>query len=155
MGRGAGHGSPLLRHNQFVGVVGGNILNGEHLNKIVWALAGNGSGGGKADGGGLRIVATLLFHEHVVCLQRIVRGGQRRNGRTKRFLLLPTVKIRPGSAPSGVERVAGKGIPHAVETQDDRRRHQICAECSPLLRSLGPMSSHRCCGQFPNYPNIP
>ena len=51
---------------------GGNIINGEHLDNLVRALAGNGSGGGKAEGGGLIIAAMLLFHEHVICLQRIV-----------------------------------------------------------------------------------
>ena len=75
-----GHGSLSLRHDKFVGVVGGNILNGEHLEKIVGALAGDGSGGGKAEGGGLRISAMLLFHEHVICLQRIVVC----QGRTKK-----------------------------------------------------------------------
>ena len=50
----------------------GEILNGEHLDKIVRGLAGNGSGGSKAKGGGLRIAATLFFHEYVICLQRIV-----------------------------------------------------------------------------------
>ena len=84
-----------------MGVVGGNILNGEHLDKIVGALAGDGSGGGKFEGGGLRIAAMLLFHEHVIFLQGSlrVRGGQRRNGRTNRFPMLLTVTIRPGSAP--------------------------------------------------------
>ena len=64
----------MLMHDQFVGVVGGNILNGEHLDKIVWVLAGDGSGGGgrNTNGGGLRITATLFFHKHVICLQRIV-----------------------------------------------------------------------------------
>ena len=82
-GGGGGHGSPLLSHNPFVGVVGGNILNGEHLNKIVGVLAGDSSGGGKAKGGGLRISATLFFHKHVICLQRIVVC----QGRTTKKLL--------------------------------------------------------------------
>ena len=63
-----------------MGVVGGDILNEEHLNKIVGELAGNVSGGGKAEGRGLRIAATLFFHENVICLQRIVV----RQGRTKK-----------------------------------------------------------------------
>ena len=79
-GSGGGHGSPSLSHNQFVGVVGGNILNGEHLDKIVGALAGDGSGGGKAKGGGLCIAVTLFFHKHFICLQRIVV----RQGRTNK-----------------------------------------------------------------------
>ena len=33
---------------------------------------GNGSGGGKAKGGGLCIADTLFFHEYFICLQSIV-----------------------------------------------------------------------------------
>ena len=65
-GRGGGNGSPSLRHDHFVEVVGENILNGEHLEKIVGALVGDVSGGGKAKGGRLRIAATLFFHEHAI-----------------------------------------------------------------------------------------
>ena len=61
---------------------GGNILNGEHHDKIFWALAGDGSGGGKAKGGGLRIAAAQFFHEHVICLQIIiVLQGSKNNKR--------------------------------------------------------------------------
>ena len=56
MGRGCGHGYPSLRHDQFVVVVWGDILNREHLDKIFRALAGDGSGDGKAKGGGGGIV---------------------------------------------------------------------------------------------------
>ena len=80
MGRRVWDGSPSLRQYKFVGVVRGNILNGEHLDKIVGSLAGYGSVGGKAKGRGLRIAATLFFHEHIICLQRIVV----RQGRTKK-----------------------------------------------------------------------
>ena len=52
----------LLRQDQFVGVVGGNILNGKQLDNLVGALAGDGISGGKYKGGGLRIAATLFFH---------------------------------------------------------------------------------------------
>ena len=52
--------------------MGGDILNGDHLEKIVRAIAGYSSGGGKAKGVGLRIADKLFFHEHVICLQRIV-----------------------------------------------------------------------------------
>ena len=51
MGWGGGDGSPSLRQDQFVGVVGGGILNGEYLDKIGRALAGDGIGDGKAKGG--------------------------------------------------------------------------------------------------------
>ena len=50
MGQRGGHGYPLLRHDQYVRVVVGNILNGEHLDKIVGALAGDGRNGGKTKG---------------------------------------------------------------------------------------------------------
>ena len=46
-----------------MGVVGGNILDGEHLNNLVGAIAGDGSGSGKAEGGGLHIAVMLFFHE--------------------------------------------------------------------------------------------
>ena len=52
MGRGVGDGSPSLRQDQFVGVVGGTIINGDHLKNLVGALAGDGSGGDKAEGEG-------------------------------------------------------------------------------------------------------
>ena len=57
--------------------LGGDILNGEHLNNLVGALAGDGSGGGKAEGGGLRISATLFFHERFICIQRIFVSQRR------------------------------------------------------------------------------
>ena len=62
--------------------MGGGIIDGEHLNNLVGELVGNGGGGGKAEGGGggLRIAATLSFHEHGICLQRIVVC----QGRTKK-----------------------------------------------------------------------
>ena len=72
MGQGGGDCYPSLRHDQFVGVVGGNILNGEHLNKITGVLAGDGSGGGKAKREELRISATLFVHEHIICIQRMI-----------------------------------------------------------------------------------
>ena len=95
-GRGGGDSCPLMRQDQFLGVMRGTILNGEHLDNLVGELAGDGISRGKAKGGGLRIAVTLFFYEHVLSC---VRGGQRRNGQTKRFLMLPTVTIRPGSAP--------------------------------------------------------
>ena len=51
---------------------GAGILNREHLENLVGALAGNGSGDSKAEGGWLRIAAKLFFHEHVILLRRIV-----------------------------------------------------------------------------------
>ena len=157
-GSGGEHVYLLLRHDQFVGVVGGNILNGDHLDKIVAALAGDGSGGGKANEGGLRIDATLLFHEHVICLQRIVvRQGRTNKKRSDKAIPAATNGDDPSRVcpPLRVERVAGEGIPHAVEMRDDRRGRQTCADCSPSLRRLGHLPSPRCGDQLPNSPNIP
>ena len=80
MGLVGGGGSPSLRQDQFVQVMGGDTLNGEYLDNLVGVLAGDGSGGGKTEGEGLIIAATLFFHEHAICLQRIVV----RQGRTKK-----------------------------------------------------------------------
>ena len=58
------------------------------------------------------------------------------------------------SAPPRVERVAGEGIPYAVETRHNRRGRKTCTDCSPLLRRLRPLPSPRCPSQLPNYPSI-
>ena len=42
MSWGGGDGYPTLRQDQFVGVMGGNILDVEHLENLVGALAGDG-----------------------------------------------------------------------------------------------------------------
>ena len=124
MGQGVGDGSPSLRQDQFVGVVGGNIVNGEHLDNLVGALAGNCSGGGKAKGGELRIADTLLFHEHVICLQRIVvRQGRKKKKRSDKAIPAATNSDDPSRIcplRQG-ERVAGEGIPYAVAMPDDHR----------------------------------
>ena len=66
---------------------GRGIHNGEHLEKIVRTLASDGSGGGKAKGGELRIADTLFFHEHVICLQRIVVcQGRTNNKRSEKVI---------------------------------------------------------------------
>ena len=124
-----------------MGVVGGNIINGDHLKNLVGALAGDGSGGDKAEGGGLIISATLLFHEHVICLQRIVvRQGRTKKKRSDKAIPAATNSDDPSRIcpplPRQGERVAGEWIPHAVAMQDDRRGRQTCAECSPSLRRL-------------------
>ena len=96
MGQGVGDGSPSLRQDQFMGVVGGGIINGGHLDNLVGALAGNGSGGGKAKEGGLIIAATLFFHEHVICLQRIVvRQGRKKNKRLDKAIPAATNSDNP------------------------------------------------------------
>ena len=132
MGQGGGHGSPSLRHDQFVGVVGGNILNGEHLEKIVGALAGNVSGGSKAEGGGLNIAATLFFHEHVICLQRIV-VSQGRTKKKKSEKVIPAATN--GDNPSRIcppvgwrgwmERGSHMLLPHGTITADSRHARTV------------------------------
>ena len=69
--------------------------------------------------------------------------------------VLSHVRICPWSAPTRVERVAGEGIPHAVETQQNRRGQKTCADCSLSLRRRGPLPSPRCRVQLPNYPSLP
>ena len=118
---------------------GGNILNGEHLDNLVRALSGDGGGSGKAEGGGLHIAATLFFHEHAVCLQSIVmRKGRKKKKRSDNAILSATNGENPSwiCPPQWAERVAGKGIPHAVAAQDNLRGRHKCAEHSPLLRGL-------------------
>ena len=74
---------------------------------------------------------------------------------TPRTSSLSQVMIRPGSSPLRLERVAREGIPHAVETRNNRRGQKTCTDCSLLLRRLRPLPSPRCPSQFPNYPSIP
>ena len=130
MGRRGGDGSPSLRQDQFMGVVGGNILNGEHLDNLVGALAGNGSGGGKAEGGGLRIAATLFFHENVICLQRIVVcQGKTKKKRSDKGIPAAT----NGDDPSRIPPHAGRRVwlergscmlfPRRTITADGRHAH--------------------------------
>ena len=107
--------------------------------KIVGALAGDDSGYGKAEGGGLRIAVTLFFNEHVICLQRIVvRQGRTKKKRSDKAIPAATNSDDPSRIcpPRGVERVAEEGILHAVATRDNSRERQTCAECSPSLRRL-------------------
>ena len=139
MSQRGGDGSPSLRQDQFVGVVGGKILNREHLDNLVRALSGNVSGGGKAEGGGLRISVTIFFQEHVICLQRIfVRQGRTNKKRSDKAITAATNGDDPSRIcpPLRAERVAGEGIPHDVAARDDSRGRQTCTECSPSLRRL-------------------
>lgn len=63
--------SALLTQDQFVGVSGGNIFDEVHLKSFISALLAE-------DASDCRIAATLFFHEHVVCLHRLVlRQGVR------------------------------------------------------------------------------
>ena len=76
----------------------------KHLDKIVGALAGDDSGGGKSKGGGLHIDAALLFQEHVICLQRvIVRQGKTKKKRWDKAITAAT----NGDDPSRVYPPAG------------------------------------------------
>ena len=105
MGCRGGDGSPSLRQDQFVGVVAGSILDEEHLDNLVRALAGHGSCGGKAEGKGLRIAATLFFQEPAICLQRIVvRQGRTKKKRSDNAILAAT----NGDNPSRICPPAGR-----------------------------------------------
>ena len=59
----------FLLQNQFVTVVGGNILNDQHLNELIDALTNSQT----TSLCGKRIGATLFFQEHVVAIHRIHR----------------------------------------------------------------------------------
>ncbi len=59
----------FLLQNQFVTVVGGNILNDQHLNELIDALKSSQT----PSLYGKRIGATLFFHEHVIAIHRIHR----------------------------------------------------------------------------------
>ena len=139
MGQGGGHGSPSLSHDQFVGVVGGDILNGGNLGKIFGEPVGDGSGGGKAKGGGLRIAAMLFFHEHVICLQKIVVC----HGRTKKKRLDKSIPAATnGDDPSRIcppagwirwlERVSRIMLPRGTIAADGRHARNVlcCSDAS-------------------------
>ena len=74
---------------------------------------------------------------------------------TPRTSSLSQVTIRHGSAPLQVEKVAGEGILHAIETRNNRRGRNTCVDCYPLFRRLGPLPSPSCPGELPNSPSIP
>ena len=96
----------MLRQDHFVGVVGGNIFDGEHLDNLVRALAGDCSDGGKAKGIGLRIAATIFFYEHFILLQRIVVS----QGRTKKKRSDKAIPAATnGDDPSRIWSTAGRG----------------------------------------------
>ena len=132
MVQGCGYGSPLLSHDQFVGVLGGKILDEEHLNNLVGALASDGSGGVKADWGGLRIAATLFFHKHVICLQRIVvRQGRTNKKRSDKAIPADTnsenlSRICP---PTGwrewLEKLSHMLLPRGTIAEDGRHARNI------------------------------
>ena len=112
---------------------GGDILNGEHINNLVGVLAGDGSSVG------VRISATLFFHNYVTCLQRIVvRQGSKNKKRSDKSIPAATNVDDPSwiCPPRQAERLAGEGIPHAFAALYDSRGRQTCAECSPYLRRL-------------------
>ena len=144
MGRKGGDGTPSLRHDQFVGVVGGGgILNGEHLNNLIGTLAGDGSCGGKAEGRGLRIAATLFFHENVICLQRIVvRQGRTKNKWSDKAIPDATngnnpSRICPPSDWRGwLERVSRMLLPRMKIAADGRHARNFSVAQIPLTTSL-------------------
>ena len=63
--------SALLSQDQFVGVSGGNIFDEVHLKSFV-DLLGSVHRPSAKDAADRQIAATLFFHEHVVCLHRLV-----------------------------------------------------------------------------------
>ena len=142
MGRGGGDGYPSLRQDQFVGVVRGNILNGEHLNNLVGALAGDSRGGGKAEGGGLRISATLFFHEHFIYLQRIaVHQGRIKKKRSYKAIPAATNCDSPSRIclPAGrrgwLERGSHILLPCGTITVDGRHVRNVlrCSDASDYI----------------------
>ena len=98
---GGGHGSPSLRHDQFVGVVGENIFNREHLKIKLGRQWARAAAAARPRGEGCESLPHYSFTSvsYASKVLLCVRGGQRRNGQTKRFPLLPTVMIRQRSDP--------------------------------------------------------
>ena len=116
------------------------------------------AGGQIWDGSSPLVAAGITVSEHFICLQRIVvRQERTKKKRSDTVIPAATNGDDPSQIfpPRGVERVAGEGIPHAVETRDNLCRWQTCTDCSPLLRRLRPLPSPRCRSQFPNSPNLP
>jgi len=67
----------LMTQDQFVTVRGGNILDEDHFNSFIMALV---KGASKADSlpdhdSNRKTAATLFFHEHVICILMLQRGG--------------------------------------------------------------------------------
>ena len=85
MGRGDGHGSMSLRHDQFLGVVGGIILNREHINKIDGAQRATAAAAARTRGEGCASLPRSYFMSMSYASKGLlcVRGGQRRNGQKK------------------------------------------------------------------------
>ena len=135
-----GDGSPSLKKDQSVGIVGGNILKGEHFNNLVGALSGDGSSGAKAEGGGLHIAATLFFHEYVICLQSIVmRQGSTKKKRSDKAIPAATNGDDPSRIfppPDGrrgwLERGYHMLLPHGMIAADGRhaRNFLSCLDAS-------------------------
>ena len=140
MVRGGVYGSPSLRQDQFVGVVRGNILDEEHLENLVRALAGDGSGNGKSEGG--RGVAHFCHALHSRSCHMPPKDC-RASGEDKEETVgkrdprrYQGQKSVPDLPPRRAEREAEDGSLHYVAVQDNRRRRQTCAECSLYLRRL-------------------
>ena len=88
-------------------IVERNILDGEHLDNLAGALAGNISGSSKAKGGGCcaslpRYSFTSMSYASKVL--SCVRRGKRRKGRTMRLPKLTMATIRPGPDPPAGRR---------------------------------------------------
>ena len=145
MGQGGRHGSSSLRHNgrtkRFPLLPPETIRPGSspHAGWRGWLERGS----------------KVLFKCGTISYRTANMRGLFSVAQTPRNSALSQVTIRPGSAPPRVERVAGEGILHSVETQHGRCGRKTCADCSPSLKRLGPLPSPRCRGQFPNYPSLP
>ena len=145
MGQGGGHGSPSLRHN-------GRTKRFPLLPTVTIRPGSSPHAGWR---GWLERRSKMLLKCGTVTYWTADMRGLFSVVQTPRTSVLSQVTIRPGSFPPRVERVAGEGIPHAVETRHDRRRRKTCADCSLSLRRLGPLPSPRCRGQLPNSPSLP
>jgi len=78
----------LLHQSQFVSVCGGNILDDNHLGSFLRTLVGNdvdtSDAAAETSNDNVPVVsrqvaATLFFHEHVVCLHRLVVKRRKRS----------------------------------------------------------------------------
>ena len=145
MDKGGAHGSPSLRHNgrtkRFLMLPTVTVCPGSapSMGWIGWLERGS----------------HMMLNCGTITYRMENMRGLFSVAQTPRTSTLSEVMIRPGYVPPRVERVDGEGILHAVETRHNRRGWKTCADCSPSLRRLGPLTSPRCRGQLPNYPSLP
>ena len=128
----------------------GTSSMGSTSKKIVGALAGDGSGGKKAKGGGLCIATTLFFHEHVICLQRIVvLQGRTKNKRSDRAIPAsangddPSQVCPPAGCRGWLERRSRMLLKCDTISTDGRHERTVlrCSDASDLCPLLGAVAS--------------